>query len=147
MKMHIDKHDKEASIKYDSISNEQISGQYISQGSMYFNNMIIKKSFCQVYSFKRHYIDNRFEIELQRDSNQSLNLTFNKCISCLHANCFSLHVQISVVSTPHIAKYLLFVHSRAVLNSVDFLYLPSRRYLLFIAFKTMCLLELLCEKG
>lgn len=73
MKMHLDKHDKEASIKYDSISNEQISGQYISQGSMYFNNIIIKKSFCQVYSFKRHYIDNRFEIELQRDSNQSLN--------------------------------------------------------------------------
>lgn len=49
MKMHLDKHDKEAStcIKYDSISNEQISGQYmyISQGSMYFNNIIIKEKF------------------------------------------------------------------------------------------------------
>lgn len=47
MKMHLDKHDKEASIKYDPISNEQISGQYmyISQGSMYFNNIIIKEKF------------------------------------------------------------------------------------------------------
>lgn len=45
MKMHIDKHDKEASIMTDSISNEQISGQYISQGSMYFSNIIIKEKF------------------------------------------------------------------------------------------------------